>query len=95
MEDLFFVLLKQKSNNFVLYQNKLQLHNERKKMSKQVGIVGVDGERMNNFPKIKDVNHCGSQVLVELLTAQEALGTILSNPPKEFNLCNSIFNLSN
>lgn len=49
-----------------------------KKMSKQVGIVGVDGERMNTVPKIKDVNPCGSQVLVELLTAQEALGTILS-----------------
>jgi hypothetical protein len=41
-------------------------------------IVGLDGQRVNNVPKIKDVIPCGSQVLVELLTAQEALGTILS-----------------
>lgn len=41
-------------------------------------IVGADGQKVGvNIPSIKDVNPCGSQVLVELLTAQEALGTIL------------------
>lgn len=41
-------------------------------------ILGVDGQIICDVPSIKDVQPCGSQVLVELLTAQEALGTILS-----------------
>lgn len=41
-------------------------------------ILGVDGQKVCvSVPQIKDVSPCGSQVLVELLTAQEALGTIL------------------
>jgi hypothetical protein len=41
-------------------------------------LVGIDGRKVNAaVPAIADVNPCGSQVLVELLTAQEALGTIL------------------
>jgi hypothetical protein len=41
-------------------------------------IVGVDGQKVGvSIPSVKDVSPCGSQVLVELLTAQEALGTIL------------------
>ena len=43
-------------------------------------ILGLDGQKLVNtssVPKLMDVNPCGSQVLVELLTAQEALGTIL------------------
>jgi hypothetical protein len=41
-------------------------------------ILGVDGQKLSAaVPSIKDVSPCGSQVLVELLTAQEALGTIL------------------
>jgi hypothetical protein len=48
-------------------------------MAKKNEIVGVDGQRVaaKSVPVIKDVIPCGSQVLVELLTAQEALGTIL------------------
>lgn len=41
-------------------------------------ILGVDGQRVCTVPTIKDVEPCGSQVLVELLTAQEALGTVLT-----------------
>jgi hypothetical protein len=41
-------------------------------------ILGVDGEVATKaIPVITGVNPCGSQILVELLTAQEALGTIL------------------
>lgn len=41
-------------------------------------IIGVDGNKVcGSVPRIMDVSPCGSQVLVELLTAQEALGTIL------------------
>ena len=41
-------------------------------------ILGVDGEvAVKAVPGIVDVNPCGSQILVELQTAQEALGTIL------------------
>lgn len=41
-------------------------------------IVGPDGEVVvTRVPGVVGVNPCGSQVLVELLTAQEALGTIL------------------
>lgn len=48
-------------------------------MAKKNEILGVDGQKVScvNVPSIKDVVPCGSQVLVELLTAQEALGTIL------------------
>lgn len=47
-------------------------------MSKKNEIVGVDGQIVGKtIPSLKDVSPCGSQVLVELLTAQEALGTIL------------------
>ena len=41
-------------------------------------ILGVDGNKVvAKVPGLKDVVPCGSQVLVELLTAQEALGTTL------------------
>lgn len=41
-------------------------------------ILGADGETATRpVPGIVGVNPCGSQVLVELLTAQEALGTVL------------------
>lgn len=40
-------------------------------------ILGVDGEVATRVPGVVGVNPCGSQILVELLTAQEALGTIL------------------
>jgi len=40
-------------------------------------IVGPDGEAVVKVPTISSVRPCGTQVLVELLTAQEALGTIL------------------
>lgn len=47
-------------------------------MAKKNEILGVDGQRVGvSVPQIKDVSPCGSQVLIELLTAQEALGTIL------------------
>ena len=45
-------------------------------MSKKT-ILGSDGEVANRVPSIVGVNPCGTQVLVELLTAQEALGTVL------------------
>lgn len=40
-------------------------------------IVGADGEAVSRVPSVSGVRPCGTQVLVELLTAQEALGTIL------------------
>lgn len=40
-------------------------------------ILGVDGEVATRVPSVVGVNPCGSQILVELLTAQEALGTVL------------------
>jgi hypothetical protein len=40
-------------------------------------ILGVDGEVVTRVPGVVGVKPCGSQVLVELLTAQEALGTVL------------------
>lgn len=40
-------------------------------------IVGPNGEAVSRVPSISGVRPCGTQVLVELLTAQEALGTIL------------------
>jgi hypothetical protein len=41
-------------------------------------ILGADGESVTRpVPAVVGVNPCNSQVLVELLTAQEALGTIL------------------
>jgi len=41
-------------------------------------IVGVDGESLRKVPSVVGVKPCGTQVLIELLTAQEALGTILT-----------------
>jgi len=44
-------------------------------------ILGVDGEQVQvskSVPSLKDVVPCGSQVLVEVLTAQEAMGTVLT-----------------
>lgn len=46
-------------------------------MTKNATILGADGESAARVPGVVGVNPCGSQVLVELLTAQEALGTIL------------------
>lgn len=40
-------------------------------------ILGSDGEAASRIPSVVGVNPCGTQVLVELLTAQEALGTVL------------------
>jgi len=41
-------------------------------------ILGADGSAAAKaIPSVVGVKPCGSQVLVELLTAQEALGTIL------------------
>lgn len=41
-------------------------------------ILGSDGEAvMCKVPSVVGVKPCGTQVLVELLTAQEALGTVL------------------
>lgn len=40
-------------------------------------ILGSDGEAASRVPSVVGVNPCGTQVLVELLTAQEALGTVL------------------
>lgn len=40
-------------------------------------IRGADGNSINNVPRPTDVEPCGTQVLVELLTKQEALGTSL------------------
>lgn len=46
-------------------------------MTKKTAILGSDGEVACRVPSVVDVNPCGTQVLVELLTAQEALGTVL------------------
>ena len=47
-------------------------------MAKKNEILGVDGQAVVSFvPSLKDVQPCGSQVLVELLTPQEVLGTKL------------------
>lgn len=44
----------------------------------QNAIVGPDGESVvARVPSVCGVRPCGTQILVELLTAQEALGTIL------------------
>lgn len=40
-------------------------------------ILGSDGEVVTKVRSVVGVNPCGSQILVELLTAQEALGTVL------------------
>jgi hypothetical protein len=42
-----------------------------------VSIVGSDGSVLSSIPAIVGVKPCGTQVLVEVLTAQEALGTKL------------------
>jgi hypothetical protein len=45
-------------------------------MAKRNEILGVDGQVVTNAaPTIKGIRPCGSQVLVELLTSQEVLGT--------------------
>jgi len=42
-------------------------------------ILGADGETVvKKVPTLKDVVPCGTQVLVEVLTAQEAIGTVLT-----------------
>lgn len=46
-------------------------------MAKSSAILGSDGEVASMVPGVVGVNPCGSQILIELLTAQEALGTIL------------------
>lgn len=41
-------------------------------------ILGADGNAtVKPVPNVVGVNPCGSQILVELLTAQEALGTVI------------------
>lgn len=40
-------------------------------------IVGVDGEEFCSIPAVADVRPCGSQVLIEMLTAQELMNTTL------------------
>lgn len=45
---------------------------------KKNAILGSDGEVATcPVPSVVGINPCGTQVLVELLTAQEALGTVL------------------
>lgn len=46
-------------------------------MAKNAAIVGVDGSVIKSIPAVTGVKPCGSQILVEVLTAQEALGTKL------------------
>jgi len=44
-------------------------------------ILGADGEQVQvskSVPSLIDVEPCGSQILVEVLTAQEAMGTVLT-----------------
>lgn len=40
-------------------------------------IIGVDGETLSSSPSIKCVQPCGSQILVEVLTPQELMNTVL------------------
>lgn len=46
-------------------------------MASGVSIVGADGTAVSSVPSVISVKPCGLQVLVEVLTAQEALGTRL------------------
>lgn len=46
-------------------------------MASGVSIVGADGVVVSSVPSVVGVEPCGTQVLVEILTAQEALGTKL------------------
>lgn len=47
-------------------------------MAKKNEILGADGQAVvSPVPSLKDIQPCGSQVLVELLTSQEVLGTKL------------------
>lgn len=46
-------------------------------MASGVSIVGADGAALTSVPAVVGVKPCGTQVLVEILTAQEALGTKL------------------
>lgn len=45
-------------------------------------IVGPDGEVMTKVSDVTSVNPCGSQILIELLTSKEILGTVLELPMK-------------
>ena len=50
----------------------------RKGINMSDAILGADGNAAaKSVPSVVGVSPCGSQILVELLTAQEALGTIL------------------
>jgi hypothetical protein len=40
-------------------------------------IVGVDGQEFCSIPTVASVRPCGSQVLIEMLTAQELMNTTL------------------
>lgn len=40
-------------------------------------LTGISGESLSSVPKIKSVKPTGNQILVEFLTAQEAMGTSL------------------
>jgi hypothetical protein len=44
-------------------------------------VVGSDGKAFHKVKPVSGVRPCGTQVLVELLTAQEALGTRLQIDP--------------
>jgi hypothetical protein len=46
-------------------------------MAKTATIIGVDGTAVCSVPSVTGVKPCGTQVLVEILTSQEALGTKL------------------
>jgi len=46
-------------------------------------IVGPDGEVMTaRVPDVSAITPCGSQILIELLTTKEILGTVLELPTK-------------
>lgn len=45
-------------------------------------IVGPDGEVVTRVSEVTAVSPCGSQILIELLTAKEILGTVLELPTK-------------
>lgn len=46
-------------------------------------IVGPDGEVMTSrVPEVSSITPCGSQILIELLTTKEILGTVLELPTK-------------
>ena len=47
------------------------------KIMSKIKITNADGEVVSTVPSIKGVKPAGSQVLVEVLTAQETLGTTI------------------